>query len=116
MLKSLSAALIAASLIAAPVLATSSAQAASPVKTLTTKPVAKVVVKHKGYALHVKRIKHVRYAGHWKWVKVHGKFVKIFVRNKTVVHVRKPARIIVKKPVKVFKQTSALTKPATASR
>jgi hypothetical protein len=110
MLKALSAALVAASLLAAPVL-TNVAEAAQPAKTaLTAKPVKVAIVKHKRIAKHHHRVhvKHVRHVGHWKWVKVHGKFVRIFVKKPTHKIVRKTATVIVKKPVVLKK--SALAK------
>lgn len=111
MLKAISAALIAASLIAAPALVSTGAQAAQPAArtTLTTKPVAKVTVKHKRVVSHHRTHKHVRHAGYWKWVKVHGKFVRIFVKKPAIKIVRKHTPVVVKKPV-------ALKKPVTVVR
>lgn len=118
MLKYLTAALVAASVLGAPVLTAQAAQPAT--KTvLTTKPVAKVVVKHKRYALHHrKHVKHARYwrhtgkhiahARHWKWVKVHGKFVKVVIKKPATAMARKPVKVIVKKPV-ALKQAPAKT-------
>jgi hypothetical protein len=116
MLKYLTAGIVAASLLATPVL-TVTAEAAQPAtKTvLTTKPVAAKVVKHKRYAaVHRKHVKHARVwrghkhhmarAGYWKWMKVHGKFVKVFIK--------KPAIKIVRKPATVFKKTVTIRKPA----
>jgi hypothetical protein len=122
MLKHLTAALLAASLLGAPLLATN-ADAAQPAAktTLTTKPVAKVVT-HKRYALHHrKHVKHVRHwrahkkhyahVRHWKWVKVHGKFVRVVVKTPATAMIRKPAKVMIKKPV-VLKQAPAKTTAA----
>jgi len=120
MLKFLTAALVGASLLGAPVLATN-ADAAQPAAktTLTTKPVAKVVVKQKRYALHQrKHVKHVRHfshhnkhiahARHWKWVKVHGKLVKVVIKKPATAMIKKPTKVLIKKQV-VLKQAPAKT-------
>ena len=118
MLKYLTTALVAASLFGAPVLAAPAAQPAAKT-TLTTKPVAKVIVKHKRYALHPRKHvkharhwrhsnKHIAHARHWKWVKVHGKFVKIFIKKPATALVRTPAKVMIKKQV-VLKQAPAKT-------
>jgi hypothetical protein len=112
MLKALSAALVAASLLAAPALVATSAEAAQPAAkiALTSKSTAKVVVvKHKRVAAHPrKHIKHVRHVGHWKWMKVHGKLVKIFVKKPATVVVRKHTNIIVKKPIAFRKSVTVV--------
>lgn len=96
MLKYLTAGLVAASLIAAPALATTASAAQTTVKVLTTQPVAKVlIVKHKRFAhFPRKHIKHVRvWHPHKKHVTHvrHGNVVKFFVK--------KPVKIVVKKTI-----------------
>jgi hypothetical protein len=128
MLKYLTAGLVAASLLGAPVIATT-AEAAQPAAktTLTTKPVAAKIVKHKRYAtVHRKHVKHARvwrghkahyaHVRHWKWVKVHGKFVKVFIKKPAIKIVRKPAKVFIKKPVALKQAPAKITVKTTVAK
>jgi hypothetical protein len=88
MFKYLASAVVAASLFAAPMLATS-AEAAQTVKIVTTQPAKVVIVKHKRFTrFHGTHVKHVRV---WHPSKHH--------RHGRIVIVKKPTKVVVKKTI-----------------
>jgi Ni/Co efflux regulator RcnB len=82
MLRTLSAAVVAVSLIAGPVLAQSTAPAAT---ITTTQPAAKHHVKHVRHVMHVRHVKQAKHVKHVRVVKhvSHAKQVKRPIVNKT---------------------------------
>jgi hypothetical protein len=64
-------------------------------------------VKHKRFARFHRTHKHFAHARHHKWVKVHGKFVRVLVKSPAhKVMVKKPAKVVVKQ-VSIKKTTIA---------
>jgi len=93
MFKTLSAALIAANMLIAPIAANAAQPAAAPAKTVNTTKTVKLAKKHKHRVVkHHARAKFAKHARHHnKFVshKRHGKFVKAHVRHGKIVKVGK---------------------------